>query len=188
MVLMSGPNDIIGTASLKPRLASLHNSQQPMIKLPSELVLEIGEHLLERPPFRHDKFWFSKVLPLMQTSVQLRAALGPLLSETLTCFMYVGKDGALAEALQQLEQWKKEWPHELRVRLIVNVSTKDLGLKPSDAAAIAGDLERAIYGTLLDEPAVFVRCESYVVRFRDSRWLFVSSRRGDGVILVWPMD
>lgn len=68
----SGPDDSLEMASLsKPRLAHLHNSQQLIAKLPNELIVEIGEYLLESKAFLQDKYWFSTILPLFQTSVQL---------------------------------------------------------------------------------------------------------------------
>ena len=58
----------------------------------------------------------------------------------------------------QLEKWEKGRPGEMRVEFIVNfIRTMEGGLAPSATAALAGDLERAIYGKLLDEPFVFVR-------------------------------
>jgi hypothetical protein len=61
--------------------------------------LEIGESLLESDPSWHDKSWFSDVLPLMQTSVQLRTALRPLLPKALTFYTWVDEDRVFADAL-----------------------------------------------------------------------------------------
>jgi hypothetical protein len=190
------PDDILGVATLKARLAHHHNSQPSVFftKLPAELILEIGEHLLESNPFWRDKSWFSDVLPLMQTSVQLRAALRPLLPKTLTSYIRVNEERAFAHAMEQLEEWKKGWPREMRVELIINIVWSSLpslyrGLEPSASAAIAGDLERAIYGTLLDEPLVFVRCSTVPDGIiKDIRWIFISSRGREGKILAWTWD
>ena len=185
-----GNDDSLEMASLsKPRLAQLHNSQQLIAKLPNELIVEIGEYLLESNAFLQDKSWYSKIIPLFQTSVQLRAALCPLLPKTLDFYTWIAEARAFDDALQQLEKWKKGWPHELRVDLIANVlSTMTGGLEPSAAAAIAADLERAIYGTLLDKPAVFVRCRRVpdgIDRVDDVHWIFISSRGREWEIIAW---
>jgi hypothetical protein len=188
----SSPDDILSMAArLKPRLAHHHNSQPSVLftKLPAELIMQIGQNVLESNAFWHDRYWFSEALPLLQTSVHLRASLRPLLSETLTCYMWIDDESqALAETLQKLEKWKKNWPHELRVRLIVNISSGTEVFKMSAAAALAGDIERAVYGTLLDEPAVFVRCPDLLVRVKGTKWLFVSCRGREGEIIAWPED
>lgn len=63
------------------------NSQQSLLltRLPTELILEIGERVLGEPSIRSNKAWFRRVLPLLQTCVQLRAQLRPLLFTPLTC-------------------------------------------------------------------------------------------------------
>lgn len=185
-----GHDDSLEMASLsKPKFAQLHNSQQLIAKLPNELIVEIGEYLLESNAFLQDKSWYSKILPLFQTSVHLRAALRPLLPKTLEFYTWIPENRAFDDALQQLAKWKKGWPHELRVDLIANVlSTMTGGLRPSAAAAIAADLERAIYGTLLDKPAVFVRCRRVPDEIDDVHWIFVSSRGREWEIIAWPWN
>jgi hypothetical protein len=103
--------------------------------------------------------------------------------------MWVGDESqALAETLQKWKKWKKNWPHELRVRLLVNISCSTPRLKISAAAALAGDIERAVYGTLLEKPAVFVRCPDLLVHVKGTKWLFVGCRGREGGILAWPED
>jgi hypothetical protein len=186
------PDDILSPAMLKARLAHHHNSQPSVFftKLPAELILEIGEYLLESDPDWYDKTWFSDVLPLMQTSVQLRAALRPLLPKTLTFYTWVDECRAFADAMEQLEEWKKGRPREIRVHFIINVRSTMIGrLEPSAAAALAADLERAIYGTLLDKPLVFVRCKEVpdgIDFVDDIHWIFISSRGRESKLLAWP--
>ena len=62
------------------------------------------------------------------------------------------------------------------------------GLLPSAAAAIAGDLERAIYGKVSDEPLVFVRYSKDQVVIEDFKWCFISSRGREWNILAWPWN
>lgn len=62
------------------------------------------------------------------------------------------------------------------------------GLSPSAAAAIAADLERAIYGKVSDEPVVFVRYSKEQVVIKDFKWCFISSRGREWNILAWPWN
>lgn len=112
-----------------------------------------------------------------------------MLPKPLEFYTWVAKDRAFDDALQQLEKWKKGWSHETRVDLIANVvSTQTGGLEPSAAATISCDLERAIYGTLLDRPAVFVGCRRVPDGIEDVHWIFISSRGREEDILAWPWN
>lgn len=140
-------------ARLKTKLARHRqtlNSQQSLllIKLPPELLVEIGRHVLGKVTFKADKAWFRQVLPVLQTCVHLRAQLRPLFSTALICEMTVSADRIWDNVHKALAKWDKGGEsYRGPVILIVNIKSMG-GLSLSTAAAIAGALESAIYGSL----------------------------------------
>ena len=171
-------------ARLKTKLASHRqtlNSQQSLllIKLPPEFLVEIGRHVLGKVTFKADKAWFRQVLPVLQTCVHLRAQLRPLFSTALICEMTVGADRIWDNVHKALAKWDKGGEsYRGPVILIVNVKSMG-GLSLSTAAAIAGALESAIYGSLSGVPSVYVRCTNVFVRGGSSAKHYVSHCRDD---------
>ena len=161
-------------ARLKTKLASHRqtlNSQQSLllIKLPPEFLVEIGRHVLGKVTFKADKAWFRQVLPVLQTCVHLRAQLRPLFSTALICEMTVGADRIWDNVHKALAKWDKGGEsYRGPVILIVNVKSMG-GLSLSTAAAIAGALESAIYGSLSGVPSVYVRCADVFVDRKSTR-------------------
>ena len=163
------------------------NSQQSLLlaKLPPELIMDIGERVLGEHSLQSDKRWFRQVMPLLQTCVQLRAQLRPLLSTPLVCEITVSADQPdriFDEALKAVAKWKEGRSHRGKVIVIVNTVTVGRhGLNLSTAAAHAGALECAIYGSLLRQPLVYVWCADFV---RDSGVFryFASHRREDNMV------
>jgi hypothetical protein len=185
------------TLKLAYHRRTLNSQQSPLTKLPPELILETGELVLGKGSLERDKFQFRKVLPMMQTCVQLRAQLLPLFSKSSICSIFVSEDQIFDETIRELERWKRKSPHKGRVTLVVNVPRFDWrnpNGRFSSAAAMAGALECAIYGSLKNEPAVYVECTRldfqgddrpfhYVGRKREASMLERSDLRGK---LVWP--
>ena len=149
-------------ARLKTKLARHRqalNLQHSLLltEMPTELILLIGERVLGVIDLKSNKAWFRRVLPLLQTCVQLRAQLRPLFSTPLVHEVIVSVPRMYDEALKALAKWREDGPRRVRDILIVNYKSGP-GLKLSTAAAVAGALEGAIYGSLSSEPAVYVRC------------------------------
>jgi hypothetical protein len=169
-------------ARLKTKLA-LHrqalNSQQSSLltKLPTELILNIGERVLGITSLKSDKARFRRVLPLLQTCVQLRAQLRPLLHTLLVCEVkFMSTHLIEAEVLKAWAKWKKNGSYQGRTILIVN-NMNGYGLKLGTAAIIAGALERAIYGSLSREPAVYIRCTTVFIWGSGGGKYYISHRR-----------
>ena len=164
------------------------NSQQSLLlaKLPPELIMDIGERVLGEHSLNSDKRWFRQVLPLLQTCVQLRAQLRPLFSTPLVCKTIVNADQPdriFDKALKAVAKWKEGRSHRGKVILIIDTLTVGMhGLNLSTAVAHAGALECAIYGSLLCQPAVYVRCVDVFIRDYGVFRHFVSHRREDDMV------
>lgn len=82
------PEIVSQVKALLARSCRDQNAQHSaLLKLPMELIVMIGEHVLDstRADFLYrKKLWFATVLPLMQTCTQLRAELRPLRLTALT--------------------------------------------------------------------------------------------------------
>lgn len=150
------------------QLGTVRNAKQsPLFRLPAELVVQIGESLLDSEfnGFR-DKDWFRKVLPLMQTCKGLRTMLYPLRSIRLTCLLRPFEPDSIWDTvLTEMSNWQPKGLPEHPVQICIYDPTmcysrhKSPLRKPSTAAAMAGALECAIYGRLLVPPCVYIESQ-----------------------------
>lgn len=73
---------------LSQRCIVLNADQSALLKLPAELIIEIGKLVMELKGLgRSDKQWFKLLLPLLQTCTKLRTELRSLRSEHLFCWI-----------------------------------------------------------------------------------------------------
>jgi len=152
--------DMISQMNLKlaHHRRTLNSQRSPLTKLPPELILNIGEWVLGKGSLDRDKARFIKVLPFMQTCAQLQAQLLPLFAKTLTYEILVFEDQIWDDGIRELNKLERRGPLKGRVNFVVHISDFPVELEWSTAAAIAGALECAIYGTLTGKSTVYVEC------------------------------
>lgn len=164
------------------RCSVLNHQASPLLKLPPELLLEIGMLVLRIPgsdiddgdlmqfkecPEDWDKDWFWRALPLLHTCKQLRSQLQPLYFESMPCnipeyTLFGGPRGrgfllgVRDYCLEQLARCAEGSPHKGPVTLHLRIHPQDLGL----AAALAGGLECMIFGKLMHPPVIYVQCKA----------------------------
>lgn len=148
---------------LSQGLSAYNTQNSRLVKLPTELTVEIGKMVLEtHPEDVRDKEWFAAVLPLMQTCKELRSVLQPLRSIRLTYVLSLGvsEPGKLwDQVFEHLKAWRQKGSHEGRIQIFVRAPFESTHFEdPNTAAAMAGALECAIYGRLLDPPCVYIQC------------------------------
>lgn len=137
-----------------------HNAQSLLLRLPSELIVEIGKSILDfNSDHLHDKRWFAELLPLMQTCKELQTILHPLRSTRLSCTMYLPSSTLPWELVAiDLDGWHQKGLHEGLVEIFISTGERSSLRRPSTAAAMAGALESAIYGVLHETPCVYIEC------------------------------
>lgn len=167
-----GPDDALELVELLhnriSQLGTIRNAKQsPLLRLPAELIFQIGESLLD---FRfadiRDKDWFREVLSLMQTCKGLRTILHPLHSIRLTCMLRPFESTSIWDAIfTKVSEWQPQGLPEHPIQICIYDPTmcysryKSPLRRPSTAAAMAGALECAIYGRLLDPPCVYIESQ-----------------------------
>lgn len=181
------------TANLQRRSATaisrhvqaLNRQTSPLLKLPTELILEIGNLVLgvrgnelqreEIGKIDHwcvalgepvwGKRWFAQVLPFLQTCIQLRNQLHDLRFESaplkVDFSLYRGKEGITGLwrcCVNELAKWPEDGPHKGTKTLHV-YAPFDVSFKDLNrAAASAGGLECMIYGQLRNPPVLYWSC------------------------------
>ncbi|KAM0713825.1 hypothetical protein Q7P37_010787 [Cladosporium fusiforme] len=147
------------------RCSVLNQQASPLLKLPPELLLEIGLLVLgirgsdvdnldlmqfERCLEDWDKDWFERALPLLQTCKQLRSQLQPLCFESMPCNIP--------------EDTFCDYPRERGVLLGVRDSCLEQltrgARKAHHTRALAGGLECMIFGKLMHPPVMYVQCKA----------------------------
>lgn len=187
------PDIVYQVKHLLARSCRDYNAQHaPLLKLPAELMIMIGEQVLKstRPDFDYrEKKWLATVLPLMQTCSLLRAQLHPLRLTTLTHWIPARDvSGLWGHVLKEVKAWQresKEWHTGLTTFIIdIKPFSRD-SLKLSAAAALAGALECAIYGRLHKKPAIYIRCV-YTLNYRDRpQFYYFGHSREANVLGQW---
>lgn len=146
------------------RYRVLNAQHSPLLKHPTELLVEVGKLILASRSGRHDKKWYQTVLPLLQTCAQLRSGLYPLRSERLEHVVSFREDRVSFvdvptlwdQTLESLANWHHKGSHQGTVAVYIQPSSACVK-SPSALAAIAGALECKIYGRLLQPPAINFR-------------------------------
>lgn len=197
------PNDIPGLVKdikikLAQRCYALNDQQSLLLNIPPELLVEIGKHVLEskeevlESPHsgRRDRYWFKYIFPLLQTCSKLRTELQPLRSQSI--FYWVTTldfDQIWAEVMRAEKLSRCKGLHQGKNIFIVRAISSTHKL--ISAAALAGALECAIHGRLLEKPAVYIRSwsgtditgvwekEYYVSHGRDDNML------AEGDVIGW---
>ena len=140
---------------LAHRYYALNAHQCRLLDLPIELLERIGEFVLHSSQADPSKHWFTRgIFPLLQASSQLRTQLQIIRKTPLTYYIMTDRpwdSGMRAD----VTNWRQKGFHEGPNRIVV--VTPSRRYKPSTAAALAGALECAIYGGLLNPPAVYIR-------------------------------
>ena len=177
---------------LKTKIALRHytlNARQcPLLNLPPELLVKIGEFVLEPCDTRSVSCFARDLFPLLQTCSQLRTQLQPLRSTAVTYFARTD------DPWSGVTQFVKEWPwrlegfHKGPATIIIKPIMPPYGrkLKPSTTADLAEAIEHAIYGHLSSPPAVYIGLN---MRFGDTwiqkdRMLYVSHRRAEEMLVA----
>lgn len=138
---------------LTERNYALKAQECRLLDLPPELLVRIGESVLNSWPISPTKYWFTKgIFPLLQTSSHLRTQLQLLRSTPLT--YYVLTDHPWSEIRATVKDWRQKGFHKGPRRIIVTTISRRY--EPITAAALARALECAIYGSLLNPPAVYI--------------------------------
>ena len=140
---------------LAHRNYALNAHQCRLLDLPIELLETIGEFVLHSSQAHPSKHWFTKgIFPLLQTCSQLRTQLEPIRKIPVT--YYIMTDHPWNSTMRSVvEDWRQKGFHKGPNRIAV--TTPSRWYKPSTAAALAGALECAIYGGLLNPPAVYIQ-------------------------------
>lgn len=144
------------------RPSSLNDQHSRLLKLPNELLVEIGKFVLSLhwQDLWHNKAWFKQIIPLLQACTHLRTALYPLRSEPLVC--RINRNGFYemwSETLSAIKKWHRNSPHTGVVSVLVSWeirSSPDTEIGPSSTAAMAAALECQIYGKLNLPPRLHI--------------------------------
>jgi hypothetical protein len=168
---------------LARRCYTLNAYQCRLLDLPPELLARIGKFVLESQHGSPTKHWFTRgIFPLLQTCSQLRTQLEPLRSTRAIC--YIVTDRPWSSVMQAVKEWRRGGYHKGPTMIAIHITARRD--KPSTAAALAGALECAIYGRLLETPAVYIRLRVTFPRTSRNRYrkFYVSHRRAEHMLVT----
>jgi hypothetical protein len=140
-------------AMVARRYQALNAQQSRLVKLPTELLVAIGELVLATHK-HHDKHAFKTVLPLLQTCTQLRLALDPLRSKRIRCEIKAECrrfNAERIEVMQKAKHLRREGPHNGPITFII--SGDFFRTQLSDLVSAAAGLEYYIFGDRQEHPS-----------------------------------
>ncbi|KAM0713823.1 hypothetical protein Q7P37_010785 [Cladosporium fusiforme] len=160
-------------SSIERRYRALNPQHSPLLKLPTETLLEIGRFILGPPGHDHSddgnsspkfgRVWFAQAVPFLCTRAQLWTQLYSLRHETMHLrHEYLHFDTLWDDLPRHIEIESRMGIHKGKAVAHVRLwKTPEDGsdypataTSPSAAAAVAGALECKIYGRLSDPPMV----------------------------------
>jgi hypothetical protein len=138
------------------RCQMFNEQQSPLVKLPNEILVAIGELVLASHK-NHDKHAFRSVLPLLQTCTRLRSALEPLRSKRILCETKCGPGNRFPlvwhDVMHKAEHLRRKGPHHGPITFFITGSFFRTQLR--DLVHMAAN-ERSFCGAEQEDPSVYI--------------------------------
>jgi hypothetical protein len=161
LLLQCKPDDVPELANkvktmVAQRCRTFNEQQSPLVKLPTELIVAIGEFVLASHE-NHDKHAFRSMLPILQTCTRLRTALHPLRSKRITCEIKCPPGNRFPlvwhDVMHKTEYLRREGPHKGPITFVISGVFYRTQL--SDLVHMAAN-ERSFCGAKQERPSIFV--------------------------------